>query len=70
MKLYTTVCWGLLVVFLCDTPKPAVVSDFCQQTEKEIAALQRFSHAEAIALTRPRRDAINSLKRKYQRLCE
>lgn len=36
MKLYaSTVCLGLLVVFVCNdkTPKPVVVSEFCQNTK-------------------------------------
>ena len=69
MKLYSTVCWGLLVVFLCNTPKPAVVSDFCQQLAPEVAKLRALSDAEIAALARPRKEAIVSLKRKYQRLC-
>ncbi len=50
--------------------KPSVVvSDFCQLTATEIAKLQRLDDAEILALKRPRKEAIVSLKRKYKKLC-
>ena len=69
MKLYSTVCFGLLVVFLCNTEKPAVVSDFCQQVAPEIVKLSKLSDEEIAALARPRKEAILSLRRKYGKLC-
>lgn len=70
MKLYSTICWGFLVVFLCNPEKPAVVSDFCQQVAPEIVKFAKLSDAEIAALARPRKEAILSLKRKYARLCD
>ena len=69
MKLYSTVCWGLLVVFLCNTPKPAIVSELCLQTAQEIKGLSGFSPEELKPMTREHKKYIVSLKRKYQRLC-
>lgn len=63
------VCYGLLVVFFCETGQPATVSDFCRQTAPEVAKLRRLSDAEIAALQRPRKEAILSLRRKYDRLC-
>ena len=71
MKLYsTTVCFGLLVVFFCNTEKPAVVSDFCGQVRGEVAKFKALTDAEIAALQRPRKEAILSLRRKYEKLCK
>lgn len=70
MKLYSTVCWGLLVVFLCNAEKPAVVSDFCDQVRVEVAKFRALSDAEIAALQRPRKEAILSLRRKFEKLCK
>lgn len=70
MKLYSTVCYGFLVVFLCNTEKPAVVSDFCGQTEVEIKKFRALTDAEIAALQRPRKEAILSLRRKFEKLCK
>lgn len=40
MKLYSQVCFGLLVVFFCNTEKPTVVSDFCSSGKLIIASRQ------------------------------
>ena len=70
MKLYSQVCFGLVFVFLCQTEKPAVVSDFCRQIAGEIGKFQHLTDAEIAALQRPRKEAIVSLRRKYARLCK
>lgn len=70
MRLYSTVCFGLLVVFLCNDEKPAVVSDFCDQVRSEVQKFRALSEAEIAALQRPRKEAILSLRRKYERLCK
>lgn len=70
MKLYSNICVGLLVVFFCQTEKPAVVSEFCQEVAPEVAKLRALSNAEIAALTRPRKEAIVSLRRKFARLCK
>jgi len=70
MTLYSTICWGFLVVFLCNTEKPAVVSEFCQQVAPEIAKMAQLTDAEIAALARSRKEAILSLRRKYERLCD
>ena len=69
MKLYSTVCFGLLVVFLCNSEKPVVTSDFCSLVAPEIRKLRALSGTEIAALARPRKEAIASLRRKYKRLC-
>lgn len=75
MKLHADICLAafLGVAILCKTGgdgKPAVpVSDFCELTAGEVAKFRRLSDAEIAALTRPRKEAIASLRRKYQRLC-
>ncbi len=64
-------CFGLLVVFFCEgEPKPAPVSDFCQIAAEDVRAFSRLTEGEIAALTRPRKEAIVRLKRKYQRLCK
>ncbi len=70
MKLYSTVCFGLLVVFMCNDEKPAVVSDFCDQVRGEVQKFRALSDAEIAALQRPRKEAILSLRRKFERLCK
>lgn len=69
MRLYSTVCFGLILVFVCPDKQPAVVSDFCKLTAHEVVKLAKLSDAEIAALARPRKDAILSLRRKYARLC-
>jgi hypothetical protein len=69
VKLYSTICYGFLVIFLCNVEKPTVISDFCQQVAPEIRKLSKLSEAEIAALARPRKEAIVSLRRKYTRLC-
>ena len=70
MKLYSTVCWGFLVVFMCNAEKPVVVSDFCDQVRGEVAKFRALSDAEIAALQRPRKEAILSLRRKFEKLCK
>lgn len=66
-----TVCWGLLVVFFCNAgEKPVVVSDFCDQVRGEVAKFRSLSDAEIAALQRPRKEAILSLRRKFEKLCK
>jgi hypothetical protein len=50
MKLYSIVCFGFVVVFLCETEKPPVVSDYCPQTftlKFSDATIDRMTEAEA-----------------------
>lgn len=70
MRLYSTVCFGLILVFVCPNKQPAVVSDFCKQVVSEVHKLAKLSDAEIAALARPRKEAILSLRRKYARLCD
>lgn len=70
MKLYaSTVCIGLLVLFICPKEETLVVSDFCKQAGPDIVRLQKLSEAEIAALTRQRKEAILSLRRSYKREC-
>lgn len=69
MKLYSTVCLGFLVVFVCSAPKQDVISDFCKLTAADIVRLQKLTDAEIEALTRPKKEAILSLRRIYKREC-
>lgn len=70
MKLYaSTVCVGLIVVFFCNAPKQDVISDFCRLTAADIVRLQKLTDAEIAALTRPRKEAILSLRKTYKREC-
>lgn len=70
MRLYSNICVGLLVIFICQPERPAVVSDFCQQVAPEVAKLRSLSDAEIAAMARPRKEAILSLRRKYAKLCK
>jgi hypothetical protein len=71
MRLYSsTVCVGLLVVFWCQGDKqPKTVSDFCSIAGPQIAKFKALSEEELAALTRPRKEAIASLRRNYKALC-
>jgi hypothetical protein len=70
VKLYSTVCVGFLLVFVCPDPKqPVVVSDFCGLMKKEVAKLKSLSDEEINSLQRPRREAIVSIRRKYAKEC-
>lgn len=70
MKLYSTVCYGLLVIFVCNSEKPVATSDFCDQVRGEVAKFRALSDAEIAALQRPRKEAILSLRRKFEKLCK
>lgn len=63
-------CFGLLVIFFCETERPATVSDFCALTAPEIAKFRSLTDAELAALQRPRKEAILSLRRKHAKLCK
>lgn len=55
---------------LCSQPSAKTsVSDFCQIAGPEIARLSRLTDAEIAALSRPRKEAIVTLKRQKARLC-
>lgn len=69
MRLYSTVCFGLVLIFFCNDRQPAVISDFCKLTASEVVKLAKLSDAEIAALARPRKEAILSLRVKYKRLC-
>lgn len=49
--------------------KPVTVSDFCQIAGHDIARLSRMTDAEIAGLTRQKKEAVVSLKRKHKRLC-
>lgn len=69
MKLYSTVCFGLVLVFICPDKQPVVTSDFCKLVAPEVVKLAKLSDAEIAALARPRKEAILSLRRKHAKLC-
>jgi len=62
MKLYSsTVCLGLLVVFICEPTKPVAVSEFCQVAKTIIAS--KSDTPETLSQVR-RENA------KFRRLCK
>ena len=63
------VCFGLLLVFFCETEKPVTVSDFCKVAGPDIQRLYRLSEAELQAMSRQRKEAIAALRRNYQKQC-
>lgn len=65
----STVCVGLLVIFFCQEPKPAPVSDFCALTE-DVRKFDKLTDAEIAALSRQRKEAILALREKRKRFCE
>lgn len=62
-------CFGLLVIMHCNVPSPVAVSDFCRLTAPDIVRLRALTDVELAALTRPRKEAILSLKLKFKKLC-
>ncbi len=46
-----------------------VVSDFCRQTSDEVRKLRALTDTEISALSRTKKEAIASLKRKHKKLC-
>lgn len=65
MKLYSTVCIGLLIIFVCPDPKqPEVVSDFCGNYK-----LIRPTSNEIDTLSRQTVNEILANNEKYKRLC-
>lgn len=71
MKLYSSIiCFGLLgLIIICPKEETLVVSDFCKQSKDDIARLKNLTTVELAALQRPRKEAITSLRRTYQREC-
>lgn len=71
MKLYASsvVCFGLLVLFICPKEKTLVVSDFCLKAGADIVRLKNLTDAELAPLKRPRKEALLSLQRIYNRDC-
>ena len=65
-----TICFGLLVVFVCNEPGPVVVSDFCKGTKPIVEKLRNLTEVEVRALSRPRREAILALRTKYRANCK
>lgn len=63
-------CFGLLVIMHCNVSPPVAVSDFCRLTAPDIARLRILSVSELAGLTRPRKEAILSLRLKFKRLCQ
>jgi hypothetical protein len=70
MKLYSSVCLGLLVIFFCGSEQPKTVSDFCKLAGPEMAKMAKLTDAEIAALARPRKEAILALRRKHAQLCK
>ena len=72
MKLHATVCLGLIVFFLCDTPQTQTVSEFCQVAGPEIAKLRSLTPAEIAALTtrKTNADARVAIKTLFYAVCE
>ena len=62
-------CFGLLVIFHCNVPPPVAVSEFCQLAAPDVVRLRALTATELAALTRPRKEAILSLRLKYKKLC-
>lgn len=69
MRLYSTVCLGFLIIFVCETQQPVVTDTSCALIRNEVRKLAQLTDAEIAALKRPRKEAILSLRRKYARLC-
>ncbi len=63
------VCFGLLVVFFCQSDPQPVVSDFCKVSGTEIKAFYQLSDGELRALKPTRKRAMLKLRQKYERLC-
>ena len=56
---------------LCSGGDKATVTDsFCQIAGPDIVRLRALSDTEIAALSRPRKEAIASLRRAYKRECE
>lgn len=62
-------CIGFLVFFSCSPSAPVAISDFCENAKQEIAQFHHLTDAELKALQRPRKEAMLSLRHKYDRLC-
>jgi len=58
-----------LLICFGESDKPKAVSDFCQLTAQEIRHLQALDADERRVLKRPRKEAIASLRRSYQKHC-
>lgn len=65
MRLYSTVCFGLLVVFFCEAEKPVAISDFCQQ-----AKLIRLDRAEIDRMTEDSLRQIDRHNARWKRHCQ
>jgi hypothetical protein len=58
------------VIFCFDpSPKPVVVSEYCEMVKDDIAKLKSLTPEELAVLQRPRKEAIRNLRQKYKRLC-
>jgi len=63
MKLYSTVCFGFLVVFFCDD-RPTAISDFCQQTK-----IIRLDRAELDRMTEESLRQIDRHNSRWKKHC-
>lgn len=70
MRLYSTICLGFLVIFVCESQQPAVIDSNCALIRSEVRKFDKLTDAELAALQRPRKEAILSLRRKYAKLCK
>ena len=65
------ICFGPLVILFCTAQHPAPVSsDFCKLMRPEVQKIMHLSNEEIAALQRPRKEALVSIKLKYQELCK
>ena len=65
-----TVCFGLLLVFVCQEPTPAVAPNECAIWGPDVRQFYKMTPEELAALKPSRRRAMLNLRRKYERLCK
>lgn len=65
MKLYGNICFGLLVVFFCESDKPIAISDFCQQ-----AKIIRLDRAEIDRMTIDSLRQIDRHNARWEKHCQ
>jgi hypothetical protein len=64
------VCYGLLVVFFCQTETPPVSDSFCSIAGPQVQQLYRLTPEELQAMSRQRKAAIAKLRRNWEKLCK
>ena len=62
-------CVGFLIFFHCTLQQPAIISDFCKQSEPEVVRLRVLSKEELSGLSRSRKEALLSLQLKFTKFC-